>query len=56
MVDDNGDRTASPRDYVSIKLFGGPNTGDANPETADPSAIYSRDGYLTSGNIQVDNP
>jgi len=51
-VRDTGDRGPSKGDYLSIKLFGGPDTGDAT-HTVLP--IYSRDGYLASGNFQVDN-
>jgi hypothetical protein len=52
-VRDSGARGPSKGDYLSIKLFGGPDTGDTM-HTALP--IYARDGYLASGNFQVDNP
>src|SRR5436309_1395963 len=51
-VRDTGERGPSKGDYLSIKLFGGPDTGDVM-HTVLP--IYARDGYLESGNFQVDN-
>jgi hypothetical protein len=52
-VRDTGDRGPSKGDYLSIKLFGGPDTGDIMHPVL---PIYSRDGNLASGNFQVDNP
>lgn len=51
-VRDSGAPGPSKGDYLSIKLFGGPDTGDVGHIVL---PIYARDGYLESGNFQVDN-
>ena len=55
-VRDTGNRGPSKGDYLSITLFGGPATPDTTDTTPLAPLLYSREGYLASGNFQVDNP